>query len=48
MFVPKDIQNTEIHSGDKIDNFEVLNIVLHEETTGPYRVMLHKEIRQGI
>jgi len=48
LFHPRAIQNTEIHSGDKIDNFEILNMVLHEEITGPYRVMLHKGICQGI
>jgi hypothetical protein len=48
LFVPRAIQSTETQSGDKTDNFEMLNIVLHEETTEPYRVKLHKVICQGI
>jgi len=48
LFVPRTTQITEIHSADKIDNFEMLNIVLHEEIMGPYRIMLHKGICQGI
>jgi hypothetical protein len=57
LFAPRAIQNTEIHSGDKIGNFEILNIVLYEKNHGAlqsyatglcYRVMLHKGICQGI